>query len=72
MILNEEISRIKSIMGLIVEDDGELLQPRIKPGVEDLFNLVPELSEIGTPQQYFQKAKIKIFGFMPQMWIPAL
>ena len=52
MILNEEISRIKSIMGLIVEDDGELLQPRIKPGVEDLFNLVPELSEIGTPQQY--------------------
>lgn len=39
-------------MGLIVENDDELNFQSVKPGVEYLFNSVPELSEIGTTEQY--------------------
>ena len=52
MKLQEEILRVKSIMGLIVESDNEFNFSKVKSGVDDLFNLVPELSEIGTPEQY--------------------
>lgn len=52
MKLQEEILRVKSIMGLIVESDNEFNFSKVKSGVYDLFNLVPELSEIGTPEQY--------------------
>lgn len=52
MLLYEEISRIKSIMGLMSEEELETSFSFVKPGVEDLFNSVPELSEIGTPEQY--------------------
>lgn len=37
---------------LIKEEEFETFISKVKPGVEDLFNSVPELSEIGTPEQY--------------------
>lgn len=39
-------------MGLIYESDDEIKLPTTKSGVNELFNSVPELSEIGTPEQY--------------------
>ena len=52
MKLHEEISRMKSIMGLMTEEELDTTSSKVKPGVDDLFNLVPELSEIGTQEQY--------------------
>lgn len=53
MNLHEEISRMKSIMGLIIENQEiHSDSSNIKLGVEDLFDSVPELSEIGTQEQY--------------------
>lgn len=62
MNLNENINRIKQMMGLINEESyGE-----IKDGVQELFNENPILASIGTPEQYskylntiFPNSKVK-------------
>ena len=51
MNLKENISRIKQVMGILIEQS---VSEQIKNEVEDLFNDNPKLSSIGTPEQYYE------------------
>jgi len=50
MNLNENINRIKQVMGLLNEHS----YGKIKDGVKELFNENPILASIGSPEQYSQ------------------
>jgi len=51
MNLKENISRIKQVMGILVEQS---FSEQVKNEVEELFNEIPKLSSIGTPKQYYE------------------
>lgn len=51
MNLKENISRIKQVMGILIEQS---VSEQIKNETKDLFNDNPKLSSIGTPEQYYE------------------